>query len=110
MFAHPERFRRFHAALVARFRGAASVHSDDVRTVQVAYVFEQVEKPRPCGVLFVLRRLRRFEHRLHVEVFDCHHVVFPNEPRRKLVLKVEYIPPDSSLDPCYFLALFLLVV
>ncbi len=51
------------------------LHANDVHSIHIGPVFQEPKEPRPCGILLVLGRLRRFQHRLHVQVLDRHQVV-----------------------------------
>lgn len=75
--------------------------------VQVSLVFEECDELSPRRVLLVPGVVRLFEHLLDIQVLDEYGVVRLHEPRRKLVLVVQYLPLDVTPSLRHFPALCL---
>ena len=110
MFPDPDGLRRLHATRRALFCRTSRFDLNDVGPVQLGFVFEQRDELSPRRSLLGMGVIRLFQHLLHIQVFNEHRVVFPDEPRRKFVLVVQHLPPNVTLDFRRFSALLLVVI
>ena len=110
MFTHPDGFRCLYATRRALFGGSSGFDLDDVRAVQVAFVFEEGDELSPRRILLVPSIMRLFEHPLHIQVFHEHGIVLFDEPHRDFVLVVQHLPSNPTLDLGDLQTLLLIVV
>ena len=74
MFTDPDGFRRLHTARRALFRGPPCFHLDDVRAVQLRFVFKQRNEPSPRRILLVASVAWRTEHGVE-KLYVCDNMI-----------------------------------
>jgi hypothetical protein len=109
MFTNTDGFRCLHGTSGTLFCGASWFDLHDVTAVQIGFVFEQGDELSPRHILLIPSVMRLFEHPPHVQILDEYGVVLADEPCRNLVLIVQYLRLDVTLDLRHFPALLLVV-
>ncbi len=110
MLPNPDGLRCLHATRRALFHYASCFDLNDMGPVQLGFVFEQRDELSPRRILLVPSGMRLSQHPLHIQIFNEHRVVFPDEPRREFMLVVQRCPPNVTLDLRNLQSLFLVVV
>jgi len=97
MLTHPDGLHRLHTTRHTLPGRAPSLHLNDVTPVQVSFVFQEGDELPPRNVLLVAGVPVTLKHTLDVQVIHEHSVVLFDEPRRKFVLIVQHVPPNTAL-------------
>ena len=110
VFPNPDGFRCFHTARCTLFGSASRFNLLDVTAVQVGLVFEECDELSPRRILLVPSVPIALKYPRNVEVFHEHGIVLADKSRRYLVLVIQHLPTNVTLDLGDLLPLFLIVV
>jgi hypothetical protein len=78
MLAHPQRLLRLDTTLGTLLRRSLRFDFDEVRSLAVALVFEEVDERSPRRRRSVPTVRRQLHHPVNIEVFDRHEIVLPS--------------------------------
>ena len=97
MFTDPQRLVGRNATRRALLGRPSRVDRHEVRSFTLAFVLKQREERSPRSRRRVAAVRRGFHHPLHVQVFDCHEVVFQSVVVRELVQEVAALPSEVGV-------------